>query len=39
MTDEMGAIGVSIWKFGLLAIGEVFIGAAATIAVASRAQR
>jgi hypothetical protein len=39
MTDEMGAIGVSIWKFGLLAIGEVFLGAAATTALASRAQR
>lgn len=39
MTDEMGAIGVSIWKFGLLAIGEVFLGAAATTAIASRAQR
>jgi hypothetical protein len=39
MTDEMGAMGVSIWKFGLLAIGEVFIGAAAAIAIASRTQR
>lgn len=39
MTDEMGAMGVSIWKFGLLAIGEVFIGAAATIAITSRATR
>ena len=39
MTDEMGAMGVSIWKFGLLSIGEVFIGAAATTAIASRAQR
>lgn len=39
MTDEMGAMGVSIWKFGLLAIGEVLLGAAATIAIASRAVR
>jgi hypothetical protein len=28
MTDEMGAFGVSIWKFGLIAIGEIGIGAA-----------
>jgi len=39
MTDEMGAMGVSIWKFGLLAIGEVFIGAAATTVITSRTQR
>jgi hypothetical protein len=28
MTEEMGAFGVSIWKFGLVAIGEISIGAA-----------
>lgn len=39
LTDEMGAMGVSIWKFGLLALGEVLLGAAATTAIASRVQR
>jgi K+-transporting ATPase A subunit len=30
MTDEMGAFGLSIWKFALAAIGEMAIGAAIT---------
>lgn len=28
MTDEMGAFGVSIWKFGLVVAGEITLGAA-----------
>lgn len=30
MTDEMGAFGLSIWKFALAAVGEMAIGAAIT---------
>ncbi|MFM6841424.1 MAG: DUF6350 family protein [Candidatus Planktophila sp.] len=39
MTDEMGAFGVSIWKFGLTAILEIAIGAAFTTFIAARNQR
>ena len=39
MTDEMGAFGVSIWKFGLTAILEIAIGAAITTFIAARNQR
>ena len=36
MTDEMGAVGVSIWRFGLTAVIEIAIGALATTMIASR---
>ncbi len=36
MTDEMGAFGVSIWKFGLVVIVEVGLGAAITAFIAAR---
>jgi hypothetical protein len=39
MTDEMGAVGVSIWKFGLTAIIEIIIGALATTLIAARARQ
>lgn len=39
MTDEMGAFGVSIWKFGLVAIGEIALGAAVTTFISLRRQR
>ncbi len=39
MTDDMGAFGVSIWKFGLVAIGEIVIGALATTFIAARKSR
>jgi hypothetical protein len=39
MTDEMGAFGVSIWKFGLVALSEVGIGAAITAFVVARRNR
>lgn len=39
MTDEMGAFGVSIWKFGLVVLGEVGIGAAVTTFIAVRRNR
>ena len=39
MTDEMGAFGVSIWKFGLVVIGEIALGAAATTFIAARRQQ
>ena len=39
MTDEMGAFGVSIWKFGLTAIGEIALGAAVTTFIAARKSR
>jgi hypothetical protein len=39
MTDEMGAFGVSIWKFGLTAILEIAIGAALTTFIAAGNQR
>jgi hypothetical protein len=39
MTDEMGAFGVSIWKFGLLVLGEVGLGAAITAFIAIRRNR
>jgi hypothetical protein len=39
MTDEMGAFGVSIWKFSLVAIGEIAIGATiSTFLIARRAR-
>jgi hypothetical protein len=39
MTDEMGAIGVSVWKFGLTAIIEIIIGAVVTTLVVARARQ
>ncbi len=39
MTDDMGAFGVSIWKFGLVVIGEIVIGALATTFIAARKSR
>jgi hypothetical protein len=39
MTDDMGAFGVSIWKFGLTAIGEIGIGAAITTFITARKSR
>ena len=39
MTTEMGAFGVSIWKFGLVVIGEVGIGAAITTFISVRRNR
>ncbi len=39
MTDEMGAFGVSIWKFGLTATFEVLIGVVITSFVASRSRQ
>jgi hypothetical protein len=39
MTDDMGAFGVSIWKFGLTVIGEIGIGAAITTFIAARKSR
>ena len=39
MTDEMGAFGVSIWKFGLVVVGEIALGAAVTTFIAARRQR
>jgi hypothetical protein len=39
MTDEMGAFGVSVWKFGLVVLGEVGIGAAITTFIAVRRNR
>jgi hypothetical protein len=39
MTDEMGAFGVSVWKFGLVVLGEVGIGAAITTFFAVRRNR
>ena len=37
MTDEMGAIGVSIWKFGLTALLELALGAGAMAFALSKA--
>ena len=39
MTDEMGAFGVSIWKFGIIVFLEIAIGAIATAFISSRQQR
>ena len=39
MTDEMGAFGVSIWKFGLVVVGEIALGAAVATFIAARRQR
>jgi hypothetical protein len=39
MTDDMGAFGVSIWKFGLTAVGEIGIGALITTSIAARKSR
>jgi hypothetical protein len=39
MTDEMGAMGVSVWKFGLTAIIEIALGAAVTAFVATKRAR
>ena len=39
MTTEMGAFGVSIWKFGLVAISEISIGAAITTFITARRSR
>jgi hypothetical protein len=39
MTDDMGAFGVSIWKFGLTAVGEIGIGALITTSISARKSR
>ena len=39
MTTEMGAFGVSIWKFGLVAISEISIGAAIATFITVRRAR
>jgi len=39
ITSEMGAMGVSIWKFVLSIAVEVGVGAAATVAINSRSSR
>ena len=39
MTDEMGAFGVSIWKFALAAILEIALGAGITAAITARRVR
>lgn len=39
MTDEMGAFGVSIWKFSLVVIGEIAVGASVTAFITARRQR
>ena len=39
ITSEMGAMGVSIWKFVLSIAVEVGVGAAATVAIKSRSAR
>jgi hypothetical protein len=39
ITYEMGAFGVSIWKFALTALIEMSIGAAATIALLQRMEQ
>jgi hypothetical protein len=39
MTDDMGAFGVSIWKFGLVVIGEIGLGAVVTTLISARQQR
>jgi hypothetical protein len=39
ITDDMGAFGVSIWKFGLTVMGEIGVGAAITTFIAARKSR
>ena len=39
MTDEMGAMGVSVWKFGLTALLEFSLGAAITTLVSTKRAR
>jgi Family of unknown function (DUF6350) len=39
MTSEMGAFGVSIWKFGLVALSEIFLGAAIATFITARRSR
>jgi hypothetical protein len=39
ITSEIGAMGVSIWKFVLSIAVEVGVGAAATVAINSRSSR
>jgi hypothetical protein len=39
MTDEMGAFGVSVWKFGLASILEIALGAIATTFILARSKR
>ena len=39
MTDEMGAFGLSIWKFGLASILEIALGAISTTLVLARVKR
>jgi hypothetical protein len=39
MTDEMGAFGLSIWKFGLAAILEIAFGAITTTFILARTKR
>jgi hypothetical protein len=36
MTDEMGAFGLSVWKFGLTSILEIALGAAVTTFISAR---
>ena len=39
MTDEMGAFGVSVWKFGLASIFEIALGAITTTFILARSKR
>jgi hypothetical protein len=39
MTTEMGAFGVSIWKFGLVALSEISLGAAIATFITARRSR
>ncbi len=39
MTDEMGAFGLSVWKFGLVAILEIALGAVTTTFFLARSKR
>jgi hypothetical protein len=39
MTDEMGAFGVSVWKFGLASILEIALGAITTTFILARSKR
>jgi hypothetical protein len=39
MTDEMGAFGVSVWKFGIASILEIALGAIATTFILARSKR
>jgi Family of unknown function (DUF6350) len=39
ITDEMGSFGVSIWKFGLVVISEIALGAGLSTLVMARSRR